>query len=291
MTSHTRPNEPYIEFWNDVLVNKFERYQDILMGGMCYHSETPLRQLQLDRGARVLDIGCGWGDTAMALAEKVGPAGSVHGIERCNAFLEQGRRNAQQSGLDNISFIEADVQAFPFLPEYDFCFSRFGMMFFSNPVAAMCNIYRALKPGGDLLFIAWRDLEENPWLSAGRETVLRYLPLPGSEAKICGPGPFSMSNPAVVSDQLASAGFTDISAEPIDGPVMAGVDLEQAVEFQLAIGPAGEIVREAGETAESLRPMIVKAMHETLAPSRDETGRVIMQSASWIYRARKPLEN
>jgi len=286
--ANTMQNDEFITFWNDVLVTKFERFRNVLMGGMSYHSETPLRKIQLPEGANALDVGCGWGDTAVALANKVGPSGTVTGLDCCDAFLEKGRTDAAAAGLDNLDFIAADVQNYPFEPEFDLCFSRFGMMFFSNPVAAMRNIHRALKPAGELLFITWRHLQENPWLSAGKETVLQFLPLPGEDARVCGPGPFSMSNPDVVRRQLKAAGFTDIRVDPIDGPVTAGDSLDQAVEFQLAIGPAGEIFREAGELAERRRPIIENALRQKLAPYQDSSGKVIMQSASWAYRARKP---
>ena len=287
MTTITKHNDEFVAFWNEVLVSKFERFRNILMGGMSYHSETPLRKLHLAEGANALDVGCGWGDTALALAKKIGSGGSVTGLDCCDAFLEKGRADAVSSGLDNLRFIAADVQDYPFEPEYDLCFSRFGMMFFSNPVAAMRNIHRALKPGGELLFITWRKLEENPWLSAGKETLLQYLPAPGDDAQICGPGPFSMSNPDVVLRQLQAAGFTDIKVAPINGPVIAGDNLQQAIEFQLAIGPAGEIFREAGETAERRRPIIENALRQKLAPFQDGDGKVIMESASWAYSARK----
>ena len=284
----TTHNDEFVAFWNDVLVTKFERFRNILMGGMSYHSDTPLRDLCLAEGAKVLDVGCGWGDTALALAKKVGISGSVTGLDCCNAFLEKGRSDAAAAKVDNLRFITADVQNYPFEPEFDLCFSRFGMMFFGNPVAAMRNIHRALKPGGELLFVTWRKLEENPWLSAGKETILQFLPPPGDDAQVCGPGPFSMSNPEVVTRQLESAGFTDISVEAIDGPVTAGNSLEQAIEFQLAIGPAGEIFREAGEMAEHRRTRIEHAMRQNLSPYQDSDGKVIMNSASWAYRCRKP---
>ena len=289
MTTSTKHNDEFIAFWNNVLVSKFERFRNILMEGMSYHSDTPLRNVQLAKDANVLDVGCGWGDTAIALASKVGPNGSVTGLDCCDAFLEKGRTDAIAADLDNLHFIAADVQNHPFAADFDLCFSRFGMMFFSNPVAAMRNIHNALKPGGDLLFITWRKLEENPWLSAGKETVLQFLPPPGDDAQVCGPGPFSMANPDVVIRQLQVAGYTDIRVEPIDGPVTAGNSLEQAVEFQLAIGPAGEIFREAGEIAERRRPMIEHALRRKLAPYQDSNGKIIMESASWAYHARKPL--
>ena len=289
MSTSTIHNDEFIAFWNNVLVSKFERFRNILMEGMSYHSETPLQKVRLPAQAKALDVGCGWGDTALALANKLGPDGAVIGLDCCDAFLEKGRSDALAAALDNVHFIAADVQDYSFSAEFDFCFSRFGMMFFSNPVAAMRNIHNALKPGGELLFITWRKLEENPWLSAGKDTVLQFLPPPGDDAQVCGPGPFSMANPEVVIQQLQVAGYTDIRVEPIDGPVTAGNSLEQAVEFQLAIGPAGEIFREAGAMAERRRPMIEHALREKLAPFQNSDGKVIMESASWAYHARKPL--
>src|SRR4029078_596199 len=93
----------------------------------------------------------------------VGPQGSVLGLDCCDSFLEKGRRDAGEAGLQNVRFVAADVQTYPLKPEFDFCFSRFGMMFFSNPVAAMRNIFRALKPGGRLMFVTSRALAPKPW--------------------------------------------------------------------------------------------------------------------------------
>ena len=130
-------NDEFTAFWNNVLVAKFERFRNILLEGLSYHSEVPLRTLELAPGAKALDAGCGWGDTAIQLARMVGPTGSVLGLDCCEAFLEKGRADARAAGLTNLRFVTADVQTYPFERDYDFCFSRFGMMFFSNPVAAM----------------------------------------------------------------------------------------------------------------------------------------------------------
>jgi SAM-dependent methyltransferase len=183
--------------------------------------------------------------------------------------------------------VEADVQTYRFEPQYDLCFSRFGMMFFSNPVAAMRNIRSALKPGGRLMFVVWRRLEDNAWVGIPKTVVLRFLPPPGEDAQTCGPGPFSMANPEVVTAQLKAAGFDEVSFERSDGPVMVGSTVEQALVFQLAMGPAGEIFREAGQKAERRRREIEDALRAELA-RYEENGEVIMQSSSWTITARKP---
>ena len=280
-------NDQFTAFWNDVLVPKFERFRNIMMGGLSHHSAVPLAKLELPRGARAVDVGCGWGDTAIELARKVGPDGRVLGLDCCDAFLEKGRNDAASEGLSNVRFVAADVQTYPFEPNFDFAFSRFGMMFFSNPVAAMRNVRKALRPGGRLMFITWRTIDDNPWLGTPKSVVSQFLPPPGEDAQTCGPGPFSMASPDVVRAQLAAAGFRDVAFERIDGPVMVGRDVDQAVDFQLALGPAGEIVREAGAMAEARRDEIHAALSRELARYATPNG-IEMQSSSWTITARNP---
>jgi ubiquinone/menaquinone biosynthesis C-methylase UbiE len=280
-------NNEFTAFWNNVLAAKFERFRDILLVGLGSHSNAPLAALRLAPGSRALDVGCGWGDTAIELARKVGPTGSVVGLDCCDAFMEKGRRDAQREGLANVRFVDADVQTYRFQPEYDFCFSRFGMMFFANPVAAMRNVRNALKPGGRLMFITWRRIEDNPWAWIPKKVVLEFLPPPGEDAQTCGPGPFSMASPDVVTPQLEAAGFVGIGFERVDAPVMVGRTVEQAMQFQLALGPAGEIFREAGDEAERRRPEIEQALRAELARHL-ENGEVVMQSGSWTITALNP---
>ena len=287
MATVIESSDSYTAFWNDVLVAKFERFRNIMLGGLSYHSNVPLAKLRLPPGAHAVDVGCGWGDTAIELARKVGPAGKVLGLDCCDAFLEKGRRDAADDGLANVTFVEADVQTYRFEPEFDLCFSRFGMMFFANPVAAMRNVRSALKPGGTLMFITWRALDDNPFLGMPKAVISQLLPPPGENAQTCGPGPFSMANPDVVRAQLKAAGFVDAAFERTDGRVMIGRDVAQAVEFQLALGPAGEIVREAGALAEERRGEIEAALHRELTRFASDDG-VWMQSSSWTITARNP---
>ncbi|MBB3192480.1 class I SAM-dependent methyltransferase [Halomonas cerina] len=258
MQPTTQPASEYVEFWNDTLAEKFDRFQDILMNGLSYHSRVPLERLDIVPDSRILDVGCGWGDTAIALARRTGSRGEVLGLDCVERFLEDARRRAAEAGIDNVCFITADVERYPFEPEYDLCFSRFGMMFFEHPVVAMRNIHKALKPGGELMFIVWRDIEDNPWLGLPKQVVLDFLPPPGEDARTCGPGPFSMANPEVVTQQLEIAGFEDIAFERNDGPVEVGDSVENAMRFQLALAPF------------------------------EQDGRIVMGSSSWTITARKP---
>jgi ubiquinone/menaquinone biosynthesis C-methylase UbiE len=277
----------FVDFWNEVLVPKFTKYKHILVGGLTHHSEKVFASLEVGEGNKAVDVGCGFGDTAILLARRVGPTGFVLGIDCCDAFLADGRRDAEAEGIDNVTFINGDVQTYPFAPEYDFCFSRFGTQFFENPVAGLKNMRESLKPGGAMTMIVWRGIDHNPWLGLPREVILQYLPPPGDDARSCGPGPFSMADQEMVAKQLEIAGYVDPVFEQVDAPLMVGDDLDDAVGFQLAIGPAGEVYREAGEEAIRRHDEVVGALKEALAAYQTDEG-IVMASSSWKISARNP---
>lgn len=281
-----QPNE-FVDFWNEVLVPKFTRYRHILVDGLTHHSAEIFPTLEVRRGDKVVDVGCGFGDTAIEFARQVGPSGAVVGIDCCNAFLESGRQDAAREGVSNINFIEGDVQAYPFNGEYDFCFSRFGTQFFENPVAGLRNMRKSLKPGGTMTMIVWRSIDDNPWLGMPKEVVLRFLPPPGDDARTCGPGPFSMANQEMVTKQLEISGYEDIRFERVDADLMVGHTVEDAIGFQLALGPAGEAYREAAEIAEQRHDEIVSALTSGLTPYLTDEG-VMMKSSSWKISAHNP---
>src|SRR5437763_13313417 len=137
---------------------------------------------------------------------------------------------------------------------------------------------KSLRPGGTMTMIVWRGIKENPWLGHAKQIVLQYLPPPGENAQTCGPGPFSMANPEVVTAQLKAAGFEKAQFTRTDGAVMVGSSVEQAMDFQLALGPAGEIFREAGAQAERRRQEIENALRTELAHHLRD-GKVYMQSS------------
>jgi ubiquinone/menaquinone biosynthesis C-methylase UbiE len=280
-------NTEFVDFWNEVLVPKFTKYRHILVGGLAHHSAKIFPSLEVGEGDKVVDVGCGFGDTAILFAQRVGPAGSVLGIDCCDGFIEFGRRDAEAAGVHNVSFVVGDVQSYPFEPNHDFCFSRFGTQFFENPVAGLKNMRASLRPGGVMTMIVWRTIDDNPWLGLPREIVLQYLPPPGEDGRTCGPGPFSMANQEMVTKQLEISGYTDIEFERVDAPLMVGNTPEDAVGFQLALGPAGEVYREAGAEAERRHHEIEAALKAELAKFEGPEG-IVMASSSWKISARNP---
>ena len=278
----------FVQFWNEVLAPKFIRFRHILVDGLTHHSEAVFPGLPVREGDRVLDVGCGFGDTAIKLARIVGPKGEVVGIDCCDAFLAAAEADREQAGVDNLRLIRGDAEVA--LPEgqFDFVFARFGTMFFANPVAGLRNMRRALRPGGRMTHIVWRNPTDNPWLSMAKEVVLRFLPPPGEDARTCGPGPFSMADEATVGKMMEIAGYEDITFERVDAPVLVGHDVRDAIEFQLSIGPAGEVFREAGEAAEARRPEIEAALAEAIRAQTTSADGIIMPSSSWVIGGSNP---
>jgi ubiquinone/menaquinone biosynthesis C-methylase UbiE len=281
-----QPPSEFVQFWNEILVPKFIKYRHVLVGGLTKHSDAIFPKLEVNDGERVLDAGAGFGDTAIMLAKRVGPTGRVIAIDCCDTFLDYGRRDAAAAGVTNIDFVEADIQVQPFEPNCDLVFSRFGTMFFENPVAAMRNMRRALRPGGRFTMIVWRRIEDNPWLGAAKAIALEHLPQPGADARTCGPGPFSMADEDVVSAQMTAAGYSDIIFERVDAPVRMGDSIDDAIGFQLALGPAGEVYREAGDVAAARHDALVTDLTRLLEPHVTNDG-VYMRSSSWVVSARR----
>ena len=138
-----------------------------------------------------------------------------------------------------------------------------------------------------MVMIVWRTIDDNPWLGLPKGIVLDYLPPPGEDARTCGPGPFSMADQEMVTKQLEIAGYNDIQFERIDAPLMVGNNPDDAVGFQLALGPAGEVYREAGEEAEQKHDEIVRALKKELSQYETPEG-IVMQSSSWKISAKNP---
>src|SRR5438128_4607076 len=211
-TAAAATNEEAIEAWDGPLYERFVRFRDVITTGLGLHGEEALRLNPPRPGERVLDIGCGFGDTAQRIAELVGAGGSVLGVDASPRFIETATREAQEAGVANVAFAAADVQTAPLGGPFDMVFSRFGTMFFANPVAAMRNVRAALAPGGRLVMVVWRAKAENEWVYRAQLITERFLSKPDDyDEPTCGPGPFSMANADTTSGILLAAGFESVS--------------------------------------------------------------------------------
>jgi ubiquinone/menaquinone biosynthesis C-methylase UbiE len=279
---------PFVQFWNDVLAPKFIRFKHVLVDGLTQHSEAVFPSLPVRPGDRVLDVGCGFGDTAIKLADLVGPEGEVVGIDCCDAFLDYARKDVEARRLTNIRLMRGDAEVALPADNFDFVFARFGTMFFANPVAGLRNMRKALRPGGRMVHIVWRRRADNPWLSMAKDVVVQFLPEPGADAQTCGPGPFSMSDQETVTAMMKAAGYEGIEFRRVDAPVLVGRDIQDAIDFQLAIGPAGEVFREAGAEAEDKRRVIEAALAKAIKRQTLAAAGIVMDSSSWVISATNP---
>jgi ubiquinone/menaquinone biosynthesis C-methylase UbiE len=279
-------NNEAIRAWDGPLYERFVRFREIVTTGLGAHGERALRLQPPARGARVLDVGCGFGDTTQRIAGLVGPDGEVVGVDAASRFIEDAVREAREAKLANVRFLVADVQeSLGAAERFDMAFSRFGTMFFANPVAAMRNVRKALVPGGKLVMVVWRRRIDNDWLYRAQTIVEGIMARPEEyEEPTCGPGPFSMADADTTSEILANAGFTDIALNRCDIPIVIGKDLEEAREMVMAIGPAGEILRLAGDRAAHLHGQVEAALHEGLAEFAAE-GEVRAPASTWIVTA------
>lgn len=283
-------NDIVVEAWNTVLFDKFVRFRHILIAGLAGHSDELLSRPLFEPGARVLDVGCGFGDSTQKIAALVCPGGEAVGVDCAERFVRASTDDAAAAGIRNISFFAADVQYDDLRGPYDHAFARFGTMFFNLPGAAMRNIRESLKPGGTLRQIVWRRREDNPWLHEAELRVREIVPVIAHEDTDqvhCGPGPFSMSGPDMVSAMLKSAGFVGIDFERFDTDICIGRNVDDAVEFATALGPAGEIIRLAGAEGERLKPQVAQALRETLGAYARADG-VWAPSSTWFITARNP---
>jgi ubiquinone/menaquinone biosynthesis C-methylase UbiE len=279
----------FVKFWNSVLEPKFTKYRHILQGGLSRHSAAVIPNLPIKEGMSVLDVGCGWGDMSLQVVEMVGSTGRVVGIDCVDAFLEQAREDAAVQGHTNAEFRRGDAEIALPENEFDYVVARFGTMFFTNPVAALRRMRLALKPGGQMTHIVWRRREENPAWQAAKDIALRHLPPPGEDADSCGPGPFSMGNQETTGLMMKSAGYEDVTFSRVDEKIMVGTTPEECIAFALAIGPAGEVFREAGEAlAEARRPEIEREMRTFFEGLERDRNGIWAPTSSWVISARNP---
>ena len=286
LTDAPAETSPFVEFWADVMAPKFLKYQSVLVDGLKYYSDTVFPTLPVGQGDYVLDVGCGFGDTSVALAHKVGETGRVLGVDCVPDFIDRAWHAAEQMMIGNLRFACRDAEKS--LPQgvFDYVFARFGTMFFANPVTGLRHMQRALKPGGRMTHIVWRNRDENPWLAAARDVLLTHLPYPEANAPSCGPGPFSMADPSVTGAQMEAAGFTNIQFERVDAKVLIGRTIEEAIAFQLALGPAGEVFRSAGAQGEAKRSVIERDLADLFGALPDRESGIWMDSSSWVIHAR-----
>jgi ubiquinone/menaquinone biosynthesis C-methylase UbiE len=281
-------NAEATEAWDGPLYDRFLHFRDVIVAGLAIHGEEAFRLFPPPRGGRVLDVGCGFGDSTQRIAELVGPEGEAVGVDVAARFIETAREETAALGVANARFEAADVQFDDLGGPYDMAFARFGTMFFASPVAALRNVRSALKPGARLVMVVWRRREDNEWMYRAQTIVEGILPRPEEyDDPTCGPGPFSMAGADTTSDILVHSGFTEIGLRRYDIPMLAGRTVEEAVDLVMSLGPAGEILRLWGDRMTHRHDEVRAALVDGLAGYAGPDG-VMAPSSSWIVSAVNP---
>jgi len=236
-------------------------------------------------GEHILDIGCGSGASTFMLADQVGPTGHVLGVDISQQLVELARAATPDAAPVEFRLADAATAAFP-AEGFDLLFSRFGVMFFDDPVAAFANMRRALKPDGRVAFVCWRSATENDWVRLPMAAIRDIVqPAPADPD---APGPFAFSNPERLTDILATAGFTDIEVRPFDTRLVYGrsdtreAAIDDALDMAFQVGP---LARALADQPDDVRARAAEAVRAVFAAQSGDTS-VLIDGAAWIVTAR-----
>jgi SAM-dependent methyltransferase len=279
--AQSTPNARQVEYWNSPAAQTWVRLQTRLDQLFHQLTQVALEHAAPQPGERAIDIGCGCGATVLELASRVGPGGHVLGVDLSEPMLGLARQRTAAAGHTQVMLKQADVTSYGFAPHsFDLGFSRFGVMFFDNPVAAFANLHGALKPAGRLVFACFRSMAENPWVLEPLKTVQQLLP-PSTPPGPDEPGQFAFADPDRVHQILQAAGFRDIRFARYD-PVMQLGDVAQATEFACQIGPIGRALIGASE---NLRAAVRDALAAAYRQHEGPDG-INLSGGNWIVTAK-----
>jgi len=279
--SGSHANDDQVAYWNGPEGHHWADHEDRFDAMLAPFVAPVLDAAGVDAGSRVLDVGCGNGALGRAAAVR---GASVTAVDVSAPMLARARAHAAAEGLA-IEHLEADAQVHAFAGGFDRVVSRFGVMFFADPVAAFANLARALEPGGRLAFVCWQGQPLNEWVAV---PALAMLPIvgPPDMPPADAPGPFAFADQARVEGILSAAGFTDVACEAHTPAVLlgGGLGLDDTVAF-LAEGGMGKRFLAGADEATAARALA--AAREALEPFVTPHG-VRMATATWLVTATRP---
>ncbi len=272
-------NADQIAYWNGKSGLKWAADQEKLDAMMQAMADVAVAAAAVQPGESIIDIGCGTGATALALADAVGPEGRVLGVDISKPMLDVARSRIGERR--HVKFIEADAATAHFeAGSADLVFSKFGVMFFADPEAAFRNIYKAMKPGGRLAFICWRALQENPFATIPMGAALKRLP-PQPKPDPHAPGPFAFADPVRVGHILVQAGFKTPSFAAFDSEMVIGRKAESAAKEAVLMGMASRLLLEASD---EVKQQVIDDLTETYAAHMTPEG-VKLPAHCWVVTA------
>jgi SAM-dependent methyltransferase len=279
-------NADQIAEWNGVLGRTWAQMQGDVGAVVAPFGDAALNVAAPQSGERVLDIGCGCGDTTFAIARLVGDKGAVLGVDVSQPMLDVALEQARAVRLGQLEFRNADASAALLPSANDLLFSRFGVMFFSQPSAAFRHMRNSLKAGARCVFVCWRAPRDNPWAMAPLVAARSAMGVTQPPADPNAPGPFAFADDARVRGILADAGFAEITITRHDAPVTYGATPRAAAERALRAGPTSRFVRDMGDEH---RPRILDAVERAFASLAAPDGQVSLIGSAWIVTATNPV--
>lgn len=279
-------NADQARYWASAVGAKWVELQEPLDLALQQVSAVLFERAKPASGEQVLDLGCGTGATTLDLAERVGPKGRVAGLDISPVLLERARARTPTELAPRIDWVEADAQTHDFgLARYDLLVSRFGSMFFSDPVAAFRNLRSGLRRGARLYLAAWAPLAANPWFRIPLETaVARLGPPPAADPK--APGPMAFADTAYVLGLLRSAGFAQPAVETVEVLLTPPGDAQAAARLALSIGPAVRLLSHYEGTPADAEA-IGRAMLQAFTPY-ERGGQIRVPATIHLFAATAP---
>ena len=278
-------NKNQKDFWSgkggDIWVER-QNAMDTMLSPL---GEAALNKLNFNEEENVLDIGCGCGHTTLNIAKRIGTSGNVTGLDISQPMLKRAKESTFEMSITNASFKCVDVQTEDLGDQiYSAAFSRFGVMFFEDSIAAFKNINKSLISGGYLSFVCWQSPAVNPWQSLFIQVVKKFLDLPSPPPR--SPGPFAFMESEYVSSILEESKFQDITIEGHEAEVnmFSGRSLSDSVKDYISINPV--VTQMLKESSENQIAEIVNSGIEAFSPYYSEKG-LIFPSATWLVTARK----
>ena len=278
-------NSEQIAEWNGALGERWVAMRQEIERFVVPFGNAALRGAAPQSGERAIDIGCGCGDTAIEIARMVGAAGAVLGIDVSQPMLAVARSRGALANCAHLTFRDADASEAALPSNTDLLFSRFGVMFFSQPAAAFSHLRKSLLAGGRCVFVCWRAPRDNPWAMTPLSAARAAMGITPAPADPDAPGPFAFADEQRLRTILSGAGFGNVDVQRFDAAIFLGATPRSAAESVVQVGPVSRLVREVG--AEHL-PIILDAVERALAPLAAPDGGVSLNGSTWIASATNP---
>jgi SAM-dependent methyltransferase len=275
-------NAEQIAEWNGSLGQRWVEMQREIDAIVVPFGEAALEAAAPQRAEKVIDIGCGCGDTSVELARRVGTAGTVLGVDVSKPMLEVARSRAARERCANLSFRDADASETQLPANTDLLFSRFGVMFFHQPTSAFSHLRTSLRAGGRCVFVCWRTPRDNAWAMTPLAAARKAMDITPAPADPNAPGPFAFADDERLRTILSNAGYGNIDVLRFDAKVFLGATPRAAAENALRLGPTARLVREVGAEHEAA---ILEAVEAAFMPLAAPDGRVILNGSTWIVSA------